>query len=152
MGKQPNKIWTFAGSSEDEARHKQYLCVYLMEDNIFKRVAKALIRNGIIAGKAERFLLHLMSKSKDQLKYPVVHNKIMQIEDERANMKTQMRNAIIENELRDETIRDEYDTEAESPDVVISDLDDTETVEYERREELEDEVNFSQPLHIFKID
>ena len=51
-----------------------------MEENLFQWVAKALIRNGIIAGKAEAFLVHLLSKSKQQLKYPIIHNKIMYLE------------------------------------------------------------------------
>ena len=51
-----------------------------MEENLFQRVAKALTRNGIIAGKVEAFLLHLLSKSKQQLKYPIIHNKITQLE------------------------------------------------------------------------
>jgi hypothetical protein len=99
-----------------------------MEDNLFQRVAKALIRNGIIAGKAEAFLVHLLSKSKQQLKYPIIHNKIMHLEDDDKEVK-------------------ELDS-----DLVISDLEpgapEEEDAEYEPDDEFEEEVDYSSYLEV----
>ena len=99
-----------------------------MEDNLFQRVAKALIRNGIIAGKAEAFLLHLLSKSKQQLKYPIIHNKIMTLE------------------------ADDKEVKEPDSDLVISDLEpgapEDEYEEYVPAEEFEEEVDYSSYLEV----
>ena len=43
-------------------------------DNLFIREAKLFVKNGLIAGKAEAFILSLLANSKQGIKYPIVHN------------------------------------------------------------------------------
>ena len=121
------------------------------EENLFVRVAKALIRNGLIAGKAEAFVLHLLSKSKQQMKYPIIHNKIMEIDSEGKGPENMDDPGKEQEEIKDEC--KEADKGTKSSDVIVSDLEpdipeERVTEEYVPDEEFEEEVDHSSYLKV----
>ena len=78
------------------------------DENLFKRVARSLLKHGLIAGKAEAFLLHLLSTTKQDIRYPIMHNKILEVDNP--------------NEINEEEDENAKSTAEKGEDIVISDL------------------------------